>query len=338
EPVTFWNSAPATLAQLAPLLAGVRDHPGTRSLRLVFLSGDYTPLWLPGDVRAAFPHAHMVSLGGATEATVWSNYFPIGDLDPQWRSIPYGRPIDNVGYHILDADLQPCPVGAEGDLFIAGECLSAGYHGEPALTADRFLPNPFATRPGQRMYRTGDRASYFPDGTICFLGRADGQVKVRGFRIELGEIEHRLRQHPAVKDVVVLARSDDAGDRKLVAYVVAASADRPTPRERREHAAAALPDYMVPNFVSFLETLPATPNGKLDREALPWPVQQRPEPVTLPAPGPGELSEEIANLFANLLGQPRMDPVQDIWDQGATSFTLVQVSNALRQRYGYRIP
>ncbi|HEY2577786.1 MAG TPA: amino acid adenylation domain-containing protein [Streptosporangiaceae bacterium] len=349
EPVTFWNSAPSTLAQLAPLLAGVRGAPGTSSLRLVFLSGDYTPLSLPDDVRATFPNAHLVSLGGATEATVWSNYFRIGDIDPQWRSIPYGKPIDNARYYILNASLHPCGVGDEGDLYIAGECLSEGYYAEPAMTADRFLPDPCSVQPGQRMYRTGDRAVYFADGTIGFRGRGDGQVKIRGFRVEVGEVEHRLRQHSGVKEVVVLARPDGTADHKLVAYIVPSSPVHPSIRELREFAAQMLPGYMVPNFATFLDAFPMTANGKLDRDALPWPVAQpvvqptgQPAPPcarasTPPGPGLDELRDEIAGLFAQLLGGGWVDPAQDIWDQGATSFTLVQVSNALQHRYAHRI-
>ena len=203
EPITFWNSAPTTLNQMAPLFAGRAGQPGTGNLRLVYLSGDYTPLPLPGQVRRLFPGARIVSLGGATEATVWSNFFEVGDIDPAWRSIPYGRPIDNCRYYICDERMEPCPPGAEGDLYIGGVCLSAGYHRQPELTAERFIQNPFG--PG-RLYRTGDRASFFPDGTIFFLGRADGQVKIRGFRVETAEVEHRLRGHRAVEDAVVLAR------------------------------------------------------------------------------------------------------------------------------------
>jgi amino acid adenylation domain-containing protein len=319
EPVTFWNSAPAALAQLAPLLSTV-DCPN-KTLRLVFLSGDHTPLALPDQVRAVFQAARLVSLGGATEATVWSNHFPIEAVDPAWRGIPYGTPIDNARYHVLDPRLLPCPVGVEGDLHIAGDCLADGYFNDPALTADRFVPDPFALRPGERMYRTGDRASYQPDGTLIFHGRVDGQVKIRGFRVELGEIEHRLRQHPAIQEAVVLARTDDSGDRKLVAYLMGATL---SVRDVRAHAATHLPDYMVPNHVVFLDRFPVTPNGKLDRAALPWPPR-------------GDLRAEVAGLFSDLLGQP-VDPDQDIWDQGATSFTLVQVSTELQRRHGHRIP
>ncbi|MGX1835926.1 amino acid adenylation domain-containing protein [Streptomyces diastaticus] len=353
EPVTFWNSAPTTLAQLMPLLPeSAAGSAGTDDLRLVFLSGDYTPLSLPDDLRAVFRSAELVSLGGATEATVWSNYHRVGEVDPEWRSIPYGRPIDNARYYILDGDRQPCPTGVEGDLYIGGDCLAVGYHGRPELTAERFLPDPFAGPPG-RMYHTGDRAAFGPDGVITFLGRSDTQVKIRGFRVELGEIEHRLRGHPEVKDAVVLARPDAAGDRKVVAYVLPEGAAPPA-RALRSYAARALPDYMVPNHVVFLDTFPATSNGKLDRDALPWPP---PGPADAsagalatdpPARAEGarapearetaeRLAQEIAEIAAGLLGAP-VDPGRDLWDQGATSFTMVRISQALRRRHGVRIP
>ncbi|MFI1169901.1 AMP-binding protein, partial [Streptomyces sp. NPDC020801] len=194
---------------------------GTDGLRLVFLSGDYTPLSLPGEVRAVFTRAEIISLGGATEATVWSNYFRVGEVDPEWRSIPYGRPIDNARYYVLDEDMEPCPVGVEGDLYIGGDCLCVGYVSRPELTAERFVDDPFGGREGDRLYRTGDRASFFPDGNICFLGRADNQVKLRGFRVEPGEIEHALVRHRGVRQAIVTAREDQPGDLRLVAYVVA---------------------------------------------------------------------------------------------------------------------
>nr|AGS49542.1 long-chain-fatty-acid--CoA ligase [uncultured bacterium esnapd8] len=220
EPITFWNSVPGTLNQLVPLLPQAAGHPGAKNLRLIFLSGDYTPLSLPDQVRATFPRAEIISLGGATEATVWSNSFRVGAIDPQWRSIPYGRPIDNARYYVLDEKLEPCPVGVEGDLYIGGPVIALGYVNRRDLTAERFVADPFGGSPGQRLYRTGDRASFFPDGNICFLGRADGQVKVRGFRIELGEIEFALSRHPAVRQGIAITRRDSSGDLRLVSYVL----------------------------------------------------------------------------------------------------------------------
>lgn len=220
EPITFWNSVPGTLNQLVPLLPQAAGSPGVNDLRIVFLSGDYTPLSLPDQVRAAFSRAELVSLGGATEATVWSNFFRVGAINPRWRSIPYGRPIDNARYYVLDERLQPCPIGVEGDLYIGGPVIALGYVNRPDLTAARFIADPFGGASGQRIYRTGDRASFFPDGNICFLGRADGQVKVRGFRIELGEIEYAVSRHPAVRQAIAITRRDSAGDLRLVSYVL----------------------------------------------------------------------------------------------------------------------
>nr|AGS49514.1 long-chain-fatty-acid--CoA ligase [uncultured bacterium esnapd7] len=220
EPITFWDSVPGTLNQLVPLLSQASGHPGAMNLRLIYLSGDYTPLSLPDAVRAAFPRAEVVSLGGATEATVWSNSFRVREIDPSWRSIPYGRPIDNARYYVLDENLRPCAIGVEGDLYIGGPVIAREYVNRRDLTAERFVADPFGTPPGRRIYRTGDRASFFPDGNICFLGRSDGQVKVRGFRIELGEIEYALSRHPAVRQAVAITRRDSSGDLRLVSYVV----------------------------------------------------------------------------------------------------------------------
>ncbi|MBL1097915.1 non-ribosomal peptide synthetase [Streptomyces coffeae] len=221
EPITFWNSVPTTLNQLPPLLSRKDTWEGTDRLRLVFLSGDYTPLPLPDEIRAVFDRAEIVSLGGATEATVWSNYFRVREIDPAWRSIPYGRPIDNARYYILDDSMQPCPVGIEGDLYIGGDVLCAGYANRPELTAERFLRDPYPHRDGDRLYWTGDRASFYPDGNICFQGRADNQVKLRGFRVEPGEIEATLVRHPAVRQAIVTLREDRPGDKRLAAYIVA---------------------------------------------------------------------------------------------------------------------
>ncbi len=210
EPITFWDSAPAALEQTVPFLEGMNSE-ARPALRLVFLSGDWIPVTLPDRIRERFPGARVISLGGATEATVWSNVFPIGTVDPAWPSIPYGRPIENASYHVLDARLSPCPVGIPGDLYIGGDCLAGGYAREPELTAEKFIPDPW--RAG-RLYRTGDRARYRPDGNLEFLGRRDHQVKIRGFRIELGEIEAALAALPGVRQAAVVVREG-----RLVAYV-----------------------------------------------------------------------------------------------------------------------
>ncbi|MFF3066827.1 amino acid adenylation domain-containing protein [Kitasatospora sp. NPDC057936] len=270
EPITLWDSAPAALAMLTPFLDG-RPADGLPaeargSLRLVLLSGDWVPLTLPDEIRTAFPRAEVVALGGATECTVWSNAFPVGEVDPAWPSIPYGRPMANARYHVLDAALRPLPVGEPGDLYIAGACVAAGYAGRAALTAASFRPEPGSPEPGGRMYRTGDRARWLADGNLEFLGRLDEQVKVRGHRIELGEVQHALHQCPGVRAALVTT-VDRPGGRDLVAFYVPA-ADGPAPEEARAHLLARLPAHLVPARVLAVDAFPVRDTGKVDRAAL----------------------------------------------------------------------
>ncbi|WP_175959406.1 amino acid adenylation domain-containing protein [Burkholderia pyrrocinia] len=376
-PVTFWNSAPTTLDQVSRHFDDLPAGAARDALRLVFLSGDYTPLSLPPTLVAAFPRARLVSLGGATEATVWSNFHEVGEIDPGWRSIPYGRPIDNARYYILDEAGQPCGHGVEGELFIGGAVLSLGYYRRPELTAERFVRDPFVADPTARMYRTGDRASFYPDGSMSFCGRVDRQVKVRGVRIELEEIEHALRQYPRVREAVVMVRQDPSGDAKIVAYVD--SEAELDPRALRTFSQSALPASMVPNFVHVMRGFPATSNGKLDRQALPWPLPESGVPACVApdagtgaappadtecmdhavggvaakpaiaacapsseataataAPDLDTLTGRLGQLFARFLGR-EPDPARELWEQGATSFTMVQVSGALRADYGVRL-
>ncbi len=306
EPVTFWDSAPAALQQLVPFLPP-RGEEGSR-LRLVFLSGDWIPVPLPERITRAFPGARVIALGGATEATVWSNFHPVERIDPAWVSIPYGRPIPGARYHVLDGGGGPCPAGVAGDLWIGGECLAAGYANAPELTADRFLPDPFAVEPGSRLYRTGDRARYRPDGNLEFLGRLDQQVKIRGFRVELGEIETVLASHPEVREAVVAAPRQPAGDRRLVAYVVPRRQPAADARALRAFLHDRLPEYMVPSAVVELPALPLTANGKVDRKALPEPaaVQAGEELPEVPRTPTQEL---LAGIWAELprrrAGRPR---------------------------------
>ncbi|MCG8927721.1 non-ribosomal peptide synthetase [Lentzea sp. CC55] len=199
--VTLWNTVPAQLQMLQSYL---ESEPGAdiSGLRLALLSGDWIPVDLPDRVRARHPRLRMVSLGGATEAAIWSIWHPIGDVPPHWRSIPYGTPLENQTFHVLDDALEDCPDHVTGGLYIGGAGLAEGYLGDAGRTAERFILHP---RTGERLYRTGDLGRYLPDGTIEFLGREDNQVKVRGHRVELGDVEAAMRRHPAVADAVVLA-------------------------------------------------------------------------------------------------------------------------------------
>ncbi len=265
EAITIWDSAPASLAMVMPFVQA-REPAGRDTLRLALLSGDWIPVPLPDQIRAAFPNAEVVSFGGATECTVWSNDYRVGEVDPAWPSIPYGKPMQNARYYVLDGGLRPCPLGAEGDLYIAGTCVALGYAAAVHLTAAKFLPDPGAVRPGERMYRTGDRARWLPSGDLEFLGRLDDQVKVRGYRIELGEVQSALLQCPGVRAASVVAPTGPGG-RTLAAFYVP-TAEPLAKAELVRALRTILPSYMVPTRLIALDGLPLTSTGKIDRAAL----------------------------------------------------------------------
>src|SRR5690606_23142854 len=205
------------------------------------------------------------------EAAIDVTYWECDPDDPGSR-VPIGRPISNVQMYVLDRHAQPVPIGVTGEIYIGGVNVGRGYLNRPALTQERFIADPFGHEPGGRLYRTGDLGRWRADGAIEYLGRNDHQVKIRGFRIELGEIEARLLGHEAVKETVVIAREDAPGDKRLIAYLVPCDpAQPPSAEELRAHLKLALPDYMVPSAFVTLERMPLSPNGKLDRRALPAP-------------------------------------------------------------------
>ena len=223
EQVTIWNTAPPVMQMFAGHLED-RDRHLPASLRVVMLSGDWIPTPLPTTIRtlkAGETPIEIMSLGGATEASIWSIWFPIDTVDPTWKSIPYGKPMANQRFYILDEQLHPVAIGEVGELFIAGDGVARGYHNRPDLNATKFLPDPFNPQPRAQLYRTGDLGRYLPDGNIEFLGRIDHQVKIRGFRVELGEIETTLLQHPVLREAAVLAQGERTAEKRLVAYVVA---------------------------------------------------------------------------------------------------------------------
>lgn len=329
EPITFWDSAPAALQQLVPFFHNVKSKNDTNTLRLVFQSGDWIPVTLPDKVREAFPGTEVISLGGATEATVWSNYYPIGEVDPLWASIPYGKPIQNALYYILDSSLQPCPIGVTGDLYIGGECLAAEYMNDEKLTQEKFIPDPFNREMGGRMYKTGDTARWFEDGNMEFMGRKDFQVKVRGYRIELGEIESHLLKHEDIKDAVAIVRKDEDGNNYICSYIV--SDKELTVSELREYLLRELPSYMVPSFFVKIPRMPMTPNGKLDRKVLPEPYANVNTGVEYEAPR-NDVEKKLAQIYQDVLKVERVGIKDDFFDLGGDSIKAIQVASSAEQQ------
>ncbi|TDE26411.1 non-ribosomal peptide synthetase [Actinomadura sp. 6K520] len=332
--VTVWNSVPA----LMQLLVEEATAAGARfpALRTVLLSGDWIPVDLPDRIRRVAPNASVISLGGATEASIWSIHHPIAEVDPDWTSIPYGRPLAGQTWHVLDDQGRDAPTWVTGHLHIGGVGVAMGYLGDPERTRNAFVAHP---RTGERLYRTGDLGRYLPNGDIEFLGRADFQVKIQGFRVEPGEIEHGLLDDPRVRQAAVVARSSGAG-RQLAAFVVGADgAKPPEPEALRARLAERLPGYMVPHRITVLDALPLTGNGKLDRRALegmggPDGAGER---VHTAPRNPTEAV--LAEIWESLLDAGRPIGVDDdFFDLGGQSFAALRVIAQVAERLGRRIP
>ncbi|HEY0602095.1 MAG TPA: amino acid adenylation domain-containing protein, partial [Herpetosiphonaceae bacterium] len=364
------DSAEFVPVVLRPLLQYLREsNQLLDGMRLLVCGSDSWSMEEFDQVRQVCgPNTRVVNSFGVTEATIDSTWYDstqptcAGD---QW--VPIGRPFGNTRAYILDLRCQLLPVGVPGELYLGGAGLARGYLNRPDLTADKFIPDPFAQVPGARLYKTGDLARFLPDGTIEFLGRLDHQVKLRGFRVELGEIEATLRQHPAVGEAVVVVR-EDSGDKRLVAYVVGEQGNKGTKEqenlelrtenqgddsdgsrspgghpvlgsaELRQWLGARLPDYMVPSVVVVLDVLPLTPSGKIDRRALPapeWSAIVSDQPFIAPRT---PVEEVVANVWADVLGLARVGRDDNFFALGGHSLLATQVISRLRQTFGIDLP
>jgi amino acid adenylation domain-containing protein len=304
------------------------------SVRRVMASGEALPAELADRFFARMPAgAQLHNLYGPTEAAVDVTYWPCAAGDP--RGVPIGRPVANTRIHVLDPRGAATPPGVAGELHIGGVQVGRGYLGRPALTAEKFIPDPFSAEPAARMYRTGDLARWGRDGAVDYLGRIDFQVKVRGFRIELGEIEAVLRAHPGVRDAAVLARPDASGDLRLVGYV-AAPADVVAVADLQAHAAARLPAFMVPSAVVVMDAFPVTPNGKLDRKALPEPEAAAGAADAVAPRTPAE--ELLAGIWAQVLGRDAVGVHDDFFALGGHSLLATRVAARVRQAFGVELP
>ena len=330
--VTIWNTVPA-LMDLLTDYAEQQPEPVLQSLRVVMMSGDWVPVKLPDRIRA-LGTIDVNSLGGATEASIWSIIYPIGQVPPDWTSIPYGKPMLNQTFHVLNDDLTPCPDWVPGELYIGGIGVAKGYWRDEEKTAASFFTHP---RTGERLYRTGDLGRYLPDGNIEFMGREDFQVKVQGFRVELGDIEAALESHPHVRNAVVTAVGPDRGNKRLVGYVVPEQEPHPSADELKQWLSGKLPEYMVPGAFVMLDHLPLTANGKVDRRELPDPpamdVVTAEDGTAATAP---DSNTDIARIVSEVLSADGLDPTANLLQIGATSIEMIRIANALDQHLGFR--
>jgi amino acid adenylation domain-containing protein len=302
-------------------------------LRYWACSGEALGTELAALFRERLPNATLYNIYGTSE--FWDASWAVADLGDAHHGIPIGRPISNMQAYVLDGGLEPAPIGVGGDLYIGGLGLARGYLKRPDLTAERFVPSPFGN--GDRLYRTGDLARWRTDGQLEYLGRVDHQVKLRGFRIELGEIEARLLERPDVHQAVVVAREDVAGDKRLVAYVVAAGTTAINAAELRSHLKQVLPDHMVPSAFVLLDALPLTPNGKVDRRALPAPEGNavvRGEYVAPQAP----VEQVLAEVWRDVLKLDRVGVHDNFFELGGHSLLLTQVHARLVRKLGKEFP
>ncbi len=305
------------------LLLDASSAEALRSLQQMLVGGEAMSLELARELRQRVPS--LLNMYGPTETTVWSSTCSVpARLD---GSVPLGTPLANTRLYVLDEDMQPVPPGSSGELFIGGEGVVRGYLGRPELTAERFVPDPFHTSPGARLYRTGDRVRRREDGTLEFLGRIDFQVKVRGFRIEPGEVEAVLARHPQVQQAVVMAREDTPGDKRLVAYVVPRPKQSPSWGALREFLGQSLPEYMVPSACVLLEALPLTPSGKVERRQLPAPARERPELAAARVPPRTPVEEALVQVWAEVLGlsQDRVGIQDNFFYLGGDSLKAIWV-------------
>jgi len=311
----------------------VNERPGDlEDLRQLLAGGDVLSVPHVQTILSRM-QGRVINGYGPTENTTFTCCYSMTAAEQLGASVPIGYPISNTQVYLLSDDLEPVPVGANGELYTGGDGLARGYHNTPELTAERFVPHPFG-KPGERLYRTGDLARYLPDGRIEFLGRLDHQVKIRGFRIELDEIEVTLGGHPSVRQCVVLARDDSGRDKQLVAYVLLKDDKELTAAGMREYLGEHLPEYMIPPQLIVLETFPLNANGKVDRHALPAPnAAQQPSKDEFVAPQT-DAEQALAEIWQLVLGVERVSVNDNFFDLGGDSIRSIQV-HAQAEKRGY---
>lgn len=324
EFAALMRSRGITVVTLPPSILAALPSESLPDLRTIVTAGEACSTELVSRWQAG---RRFINAYGPTESTVCATMGVCVDAD-QKPSI--GRPIDNVRVYLLDEQMHPVPIGVAGELHIAYDGLARGYINRPEMSAEKFVPNPFSDEPGGRLYKTGDRAVYLPDGRIDFLGRIDNQVKVRGYRIELGEVEQVFKQHPVVNDVVVIVREDTPGDKRLVAYVVSRPGQALETSNLRNFGKEKLPQYMMPSALVVLQSLPLTPNGKIDRKALPAPDKAEARTDAPYLPPQTELERIVTDIWQHVLKIGHVSLNDNFFDLGGHSLLMIQVQGKLR--------
>lgn len=330
DTISLINTVPSAMAEL------VQAHGIPASVRTINLAGEPLRRALVNQIYERSQVKQVYNLYGPSEDTTYSTFALIEKASPDEPVI--GRPIHNTQAYILDEMMQPVPVHLTGELYLGGQGVARGYLNRPALTAERFVPDPFSRNPGHRLYRTGDLARYRADGAIEFLGRRDQQVKVRGYRIELGEIEARLSQHPGVAAAALSVWEDLTHDKRLVAYAAAVPGLSLTTSELRDFLQSCLPGYMVPSLFIILDKLPLTPNGKIDRRALPPPDRNRPDPETAYIPPHSPTEKRLAAIWAQILSVTQIGRADHFFELGGHSLLATRVVSHIRQVFEIELP
>ena len=325
--ITLMQATPATWR----LLIESGWH-GSDNLKIL-CGGEAMPHDLAKPLRARC--STLWNMYGPTETTIWSTAHRVEAED---KSISIGRPIHNTQIYVLDSNLQPVPIGIPGELCIGGVGVARGYLHLPELTSEKFIPDPFSTESGARLYKTGDLARYLPDGSLDLVGRIDHQIKIRGFRIEPGEIESTLTQCPGVLQAVVVTREDTPDEKKLVAYLTTRPESSVTTPEVTSFLKTKLPEYMLPSAFVLLNELPLTPNGKIDRRALPAPDFTRPASEKSFVPARNHLERQIANIWENVLGVRPVGVQDNFFDLGGYSLLAVRVTRQIEKVFGKKLP
>ena len=329
----------ATILQATPVtfrMLNSAEWSGAKGLKIL-CGGEAMPKELAYDLIGKC--GELWNMYGPTETTVWSTIEKVEvDENDKIGYINLGKPIDNTFIYVLNTEFQPVPIGYPGELFIGGDGLARGYFNLPAMTQEKFLPDPFAEEPGARMYRTGDLVQQTENGKLEFLNRVDSQVKIRGFRIELGEIESAISQYSTIKNNVVIVREDTPGDKKLVAYIIKGEAGDIDIAELRVFLKTKIPDYMVPSAFVFIEQFPLTPNGKIDRKVLPSPVEADPQQSKSYVAPKTETEIKLAEIWSDILKIKQIGTDEDFFEIGGHSMVAVTLMVKIEKALGVRLP